>query len=461
MKIQDELINNLINVTKIFIEDNKSKNNSLKNVKNKLDHIDKLLLKIMEDYNQTLETEKRKEKLLELQSWINNYQEHIEQCKIILEKYEITKNYSEKSCLNLILYITLFFEMKQKINLNSLNESVIGKITNLHNILEQINYAYRNIFYTDEDLIDKNSLPVKITPDVTEEEYLKYVEVFYGKEKVKEEIISEKNDKPNIYILEDNMTEYEKRSRDLEIYKRKLNKKLTELKNKIYLIGDNSYYLKDVLIGEINRIQSITTEDLQNLNKDLKIPNPNEDINVILDKLMFKSNLSMNFSTPILNDKKIDVFIIDRDINSKSNYKHVGRRKKRFSLKKNILNALKFLGLDSFLVEKKSQKKPKENFDNDYQNFINIGDKVKLRNSSVHVYKDSLGKIVQIPLYSADTERIVEKIYMQNGDKLLEISNTMERNYYIDLGYIPIMIKTFDGYYKASDVLVCERGLML
>ena len=461
MIIHNELINKLMFTTKQMILDNKSSDNTIDNFRKKVNSIEALLISIIDDQNKTKDLQSRREKILELQIWLNDYQEYMDECGLILDRINSNPNYSEQGCLNLIRYVTLYQELESKIDYNNV---LYSKISNLHNILEKINEAYHAVFDVVDDLISRDSLPVKKTNDVTDEEYQIYVSDFFGRKKskkavVKEDISEEKNDKKahlNISIVSGSNDEYLIRKRNLDIYKNKLYKKMDEFKSQIHLFNQQSLELQTVLTNEINRVQNITEDDLKDLKKDLKLFSPSTNIETIMQALIARYHINSSaYTLPVLTDKELDVLPVFQQTNNKKNRNYKEKRviKKQFDFGGKILAALKYLGFNEANIKDKIDIN--ETFD--YDMFINIGDVVNLKDYNVYCYKDMNLKIPQIPLYGPETTRYVEKLYMTNNENIVEVTGQVERNYYLEFGYKPFAIKCFDGYYKVSDVVIVER----
>ncbi len=464
MVIRSELINKLMSSTKQMILDNKSSDNTINNFKKRINSIEALLISIIDDQNKTEDLQSRREKILELQMWLNDYQEYMDECRLILDRINSNPNYSEQGCLNLIRYVTLYQELESKIDYNNV---LYSKISNLHNILEKINEAYHAVFNVNDDLISRDSLPVKKTNDVTDEEYQNYVSNFFSRKKSKKDVLKEniiedkkvsedKKTPLNISVVSGSNDGYLLRKRNLDIYKNKLYKKMDEFKGQIHLFNQQSLELQTVLTSEINRVQNITEDDLKDLKKDLKIFNPSTNIETIMQALIARYHINpLTYTLPVLTDKELDVLPVFEPTNDKKNrnYKNKGSLKKQVNFGETILAALKYLGFNE--VDIKDKKAINEHVD--YDMFINIGDVVNLKDYNVYVYKDVNLKIPQIPLYGPETTRYVEKLYMTNNENVVEVTGQVERNYYLEFGYKPFAIKCFDGYYKVSDVVIVER----
>ena len=473
------MITDLTNETKQLIAQNKSNEYKIADFKKQINKIETMLVAIKAN-----EASYSREKLMALQIWLNEYQEYIEECEAILNELEINPAINENDCKKLLQYITVYNERQKELQINSPN--VISQISNLHNILHNLNIYYQNLFGTTEILIDKTTLPNKKDDHYSLEEYLAYVQDFYRRQTYKDQISAEFQKEQELEeqfqkiasepILPENpikkinvppfLQEYQEKYDQKQVLKRQENALLYQKKLQSLLTDETiNPSLKALLEQELARVKNISAEEYANLKMNLHIPTPSISPDVILHNL--------KTGTPYYEETKLQEFPTisnpyqDLDIPSfigKQGKKYTRVGKTTPTLTELIRKFGKTIGVACALALLTSQNDYDQVLGSDYMlneylnfdNIVDFGDSVNLKSQALCYSDGKVDKeepsIKTIPLYNLDIPRKVEGLFLIKDQEIIEVHSSSERNYYLEKGYQVLSIKTFDGFYKSDDV---------
>lgn len=289
-----------------------------------------------------------------------------------------------------------------------------------------------------------------------------------------EEAKKEKNRQNNEFV--------KKRAQAIKAYKEKLYKQMEIYNNQKAIESISPGILEDyqktlpyqeVCTREINRLQNLTSKEINDPNADLNIPDENQPMEEILEYLLQNqkfSNSSPNYpkTYPTLHVEKPLEYL---PTTSKKKYTPRGTASPKIThliqknLKKIAFAAIFFLGFgkSEFLSEAHFLETPtiKEK-EVDFEHLLNIGDLVELKSFDVPAFETP--KINEsskkIPLYAPDFPRTVESIFMKSkNDEIIEIHEDRERNFYLEQGYELLSVGLIDGYFKVEDVVALEKEL--
>lgn len=277
-----------------------------------------------------------------------------------------------------------------------------------------------------------------------------------------------------------------KRSRDLAIYKEKLYILMDQYdqyqKNKISLSEETLFY-QDAIAKEINRLQRITSRDINNIQIDLNIPDKDLSLQEIFTCLVngrrFDEILpnfyekvyptlkveqkELNY-VPVTSQRKISPYI-DKGKASFNLCMAVRRNFRRIAIASVFFLAFEKSDLLSEAYPLKNDLTVEDSVKEiDFESYVNLGDLVTLKNFDVPVYMSpnvhSVSTKTQ-PLYAPDVPRVVKQIFMVSPyNEIVEIHEERERNFFLEKGYQLLSVGLIDGYYDVNDVVVKNKELI-
>ena len=474
------MIAELTNETEKLIAQNKNKEYQIKDFQNVLIKIENILLNFKANKENLT-----KETMFEIQIWLNKYQEYLEECEKIAEKLSITPYMNEEDCKRLLQYITIFNERKQEIQIDSPN--IVSQISNLHNILHNLNFYYQNMFQTKENLIEPTSLPNKKDDHYTLQEYLAYIRTFFARNLNTEETINKIKEEQNLEreflsaitnpVLPEtpieNVTmptfleEYQKDYDNQEILKRKKAALIYQekLQNELKKIPQDSSMF-NMINQEITRLKNISEEQFANLRINLNIPNIDMESTSILAYLKLQEafpNEAVLKGYPTLLKSEIE---IPAFMQNRKKYELKDRTKepltsiiKKFSKTIAVACALSLITSNQDYQQVLGNEKENEEY-LDFDNFINFGDEIILKQQAYAYNRANVfdkTSLKTIPLYSLDTPRTVSKIFLIKDNKIIEVHSYEERNFYLEKGYIILSVYALDGYYNIKDTETIKK----
>ena len=276
-----------------------------------------------------------------------------------------------------------------------------------------------------------------------------------------------------------------KRSRDLAIYKEKLYILMDQYDqyqtNNISLSEETLAY-QNVIAKEINRLQRITSRDINNIQIDLNIPDKDLSLQEIFTCLVngrrFDEILpnfyekvyptlkveqkELNY-VPVTSQRKISPYI-DKGKASFNLCMAVRRNFRRIAIASVFFLAFEKSDLLSEAYPLKNDLTVEDSVKEiDFESYINLGDLVTLKNFDVPVYMSpnvhSVSTKTQ-PLYAPDVPRVVKQIFMVSTyNEIVEIHEERERNFFLEKGYQLLSVGLIDGYYDVNDVVVKNKEL--
>ncbi len=276
-----------------------------------------------------------------------------------------------------------------------------------------------------------------------------------------------------------------KRSRDLAIYKEKLYILMDQYDqyqtNNISLSEETLFY-QDAIAKEINRLQRITSRDINNIQIDLNIPDKDLSLQEIFTCLVngrrFDEILpnfyekvyptlkveqkELNY-VPVTSQRKISPYI-DKGKASFNLCMAVRRNFRRIAIASVFFLAFEKSDLLSEAYPLKNDLTVEDSAKEiDFESYINLGDLVTLKNFDVPVYMSpnvhSVSTKTQ-PLYAPDVPRVVKQIFMVSPyNEIVEIHEERERNFFLEKGYQLLSVGLIDGYYDVNDVVVKNKEL--
>ena len=276
-----------------------------------------------------------------------------------------------------------------------------------------------------------------------------------------------------------------KRSRDLAIYKEKLYILMDQYDqyqtNNISLSEETLAY-QDVIAKEINRLQRITSRDINNIQIDLNIPDKDLSLQEIFTCLVngrqfdeIRPNFyekvyptlkveqkELNY-VPVTSQRKISPYI-DKGKASFNLCMAVRRNFRRIAIASVFFLAFEKSDLLSEAYPLKNDLTVEDSAKEiDFESYINLGDLVTLKNFDVPVYMSpnvhSVSTKTQ-PLYAPDVPRVVKQIFMVSPyNEIVEIHEERERNFFLEKGYQLLSVGLIDGYYDVNDVVVKNKEL--
>ena len=276
-----------------------------------------------------------------------------------------------------------------------------------------------------------------------------------------------------------------KRSRDLAIYKEKLYILMDQYDqyqtNNISLSEETLAY-QNVIAKEINRLQRITSRDINNIQIDLNIPDKDLSLQEIFTCLVngrrFDEILpnfyekvyptlkveqkELNY-VPVTSQRKISPYI-DKGKASFNLCMAVRRNFRRIAIASVFFLAFEKSDLLSEAYPLKNDLTVEDSVKEiDFESYINLGDLVTLKNFDVPVYMSpnvhSVSTKTQ-PLYAPDVPRVVKQIFMVSPyNEIVEIHEERERNFFLEKGYQLLSVGLIDGYYDVNDVVVKNKEL--
>ena len=470
--------------TERFIVQNKSKDRQINDFIKDLQKIEKLSVNFKDNRG----TFSKKE-ILSMQIWLYQYRDYLKDCEKLAKIFSTSPSLNENDCRILLQYVTIFHERKQDLKIDSAN--IVSQISNLHNILHNLNYHYQKKFQVKENFIEPKILPNKIDNYSSLEEYLSYIKDFFAAniniqqkiEKIKEELDLEEKFQalisepvlPTSPFKNVNMPPFLEKYQQEYYYQEMLKRKNAatvyekKLQNELIKIPQDSN-MGSIIKKEIKRIRNISEDQYADIYLNLNIPNINMETTSILTYLKLQEPFPKEISSkeyPSLSNKELNIpsFMIDRK-------KYVPKGKTDESLTKIISKYLKSLGIAcalALLITPKDYQKVLGNEffaekEIEFDNAINFGDEIVLKEGAVcyetgNILEPNISKIS--PLYSLDTLREVKSIFLVKGDDVIETHSYAERNYYLELGYKLLSIGVFDGYYKIEDTKLIKKGMNL
>ena len=278
-----------------------------------------------------------------------------------------------------------------------------------------------------------------------------------------------------------------KRSRDLAIYKEKLYILMDQYdqyrKGNISLSKDTLSY-QDVIAKEINRLQKITSREINNIQIDLNIPDKDLSLYEIFTCLVNgqrfdeilpnfyekvyptlhveQTQKELNY-VPVTSQRKISPYI-DKGKASFNLCMAVRRNFRRIAIASVFFLAFEKSDLLSEAYPLKNDLTVEDSVKEiDFESYINLGDLVTLKNFDVPVYMSpnvhSVSTKTQ-PLYAPDVPRVVKQIFMVSPyNEIVEIHEERERNFFLEKGYQLLSVGLIDGYYDVNDVVVKNKEL--
>lgn len=276
-----------------------------------------------------------------------------------------------------------------------------------------------------------------------------------------------------------------KRSRDLAIYKEKLYILMDQYDqyqtNNISLSEETLAY-QNVIAKEINRLQRITSRDINNIQIDLNIPDKDLSLQEIFTCLVngrqfdeIRPNFyekvyptlkveqkELNY-VPVTSQRKISPYI-DKGKASFNLCMAVRRNFRRIAIASVFFLAFEKSDLLSEAYPLKNDLTVEDSVKEiDFESYVNLGDLVTLKNFDVPVYMSpnvhSVSTKTQ-PLYAPDVPRVVKQIFMVSPyNEIVEIHEERERNFFLEKGYQLLSVGLIDGYYDVNDVVVKNKGL--
>ncbi len=276
-----------------------------------------------------------------------------------------------------------------------------------------------------------------------------------------------------------------KRSRDLAIYKEKLYILMDQYDqyqtNNISLSEETLAY-QNVIAKEINRLQRITSRDINNIQIDLNIPDKDLSLQEIFTCLVngrqfdeIRPNFyekvyptlkveqkELNY-VPVTSQRKISPYI-DKGKASFNLCMAVRRNFRRIAIASVFFLAFEKSDLLSEAYPLKNDLTVEDSVKEiDFESYINLGDLVTLKNFDVPVYMSpnvhSVSTKTQ-PLYAPDVPRVVKQIFMVSPyNEIVEIHEERERNFFLEKGYQLLSVGLIDGYYDVNDVVVKNKEL--
>ena len=276
-----------------------------------------------------------------------------------------------------------------------------------------------------------------------------------------------------------------KRSRDLAIYKVKLYILMDQYDqyqtNNISLSEETLAY-QNVIAKEINRLQRITSRDINNIQIDLNIPDKDLSLQEIFTCLVngrqfdeIRPNFyekvyptlkveqkELNY-VPVTSQRKISPYI-DKGKASFNLCMAVRRNFRRIAIASVFFLAFEKSDLLSEAYPLKNDLTVEDSVKEiDFESYINLGDLVTLKNFDVPVYMSpnvhSVSTKTQ-PLYAPDVPRVVKQIFMVSPyNEIVEIHEERERNFFLEKGYQLLSVGLIDGYYDVNDVVVKNKEL--
>lgn len=276
-----------------------------------------------------------------------------------------------------------------------------------------------------------------------------------------------------------------KRSRDLAIYKEKLYILMDQYDqyqtNNISLSEETLAY-QNVIAKEINRLQRITSRDINNIQIDLNIPDKDLSLQEIFTCLVngrqfdeIRPNFyekvyptlkveqkELNY-VPVTSQRKISPYI-DKGKASFNLCMAVRRNFRRIAIASVFFLAFEKSDLLSEAYPLKNDLTVEDSAKEiDFESYINLGDLVTLKNFDVPVYMSpnvhSVSTKTQ-PLYAPDVPRVVKQIFMVSPyNEIVEIHEERERNFFLEKGYQLLSVGLIDGYYDVNDVVVKNKEL--
>ena len=276
-----------------------------------------------------------------------------------------------------------------------------------------------------------------------------------------------------------------KRSRDLAIYKEKLYILMDQYDqyqtNNISLSEETLAY-QNVIAKEINRLQRITSRDINNIQIDLNIPDKDLSLQEIFTCLVNGrqfDEIRPNFYEKVYPTLKVE----QKELNyvpvtsQRKISPYIDKGKASFNLCMAVRRNFRRIAIASvfFLTFEKSdllsEAYPLKNDltvedsvkEIDFESYINLGDLVTLKNFDVPVYMSpnvhSVSTKTQ-PLYAPDVPRVVKQIFMVSPyNEIVEIHEERERNFFLEKGYQLLSVGLIDGYYDVNDVVVKNKEL--
>lgn len=276
-----------------------------------------------------------------------------------------------------------------------------------------------------------------------------------------------------------------KRSRDLAIYKEKLYILMDQYDqyqtNNISLSEETLAY-QNVIAKEINRLQRITSRDINNIQIDLNIPDKDLSLQEIFTCLVngrqfdeIRPNFyekvyptlkveqkELNY-VPVTSQRKISPYI-DKGKASFNLCMAVRRNFRRIAIASVFFLAFEKSDLLSEAYPLKNDLTVEDSVKEiDFESYVNLGDLVTLKNFDVPVYMSpnvhSVSTKTQ-PLYAPDVPRVVKQIFMVSPyNEIVEIHEERERNFFLEKGYQLLSVGLIDGYYDVNDVVVKNKEL--
>ena len=276
-----------------------------------------------------------------------------------------------------------------------------------------------------------------------------------------------------------------KRSRDLAIYKEKLYILMDQYDqyqtNNISLSEETLAY-QNVIAKEINRLQRITSRDINNIQIDLNIPDKDLSLQEIFTCLVNGRHFDeilpnfyekvyptlkveqkeLNY-VPVTSQRKISPYI-DKGKASFNLCMAVRRNFRRIAIASVFFLAFEKSDLLSEAYPLKNDLTVEDSVKEiDFESYINLGDLVTLKNFDVPVYMSpnvhSVSTKTQ-PLYAPDVPRVVKQIFMVSPyNEIVEIHEERERNFFLEKGYQLLSVGLIDGYYDVNDVVVKNKEL--
>ena len=273
-----------------------------------------------------------------------------------------------------------------------------------------------------------------------------------------------------------------KRSRDLAIYKEKLYILMDQYKTNNISLSEETLAYQNVIAKEINRLQRITSRDINNIQIDLNIPDKDLSLQEIFTCLVngrqfdeIRPNFyekvyptlkveqkELNY-VPVTSQRKISPYI-DKGKASFNLCMAVRRNFRRIAIASVFFLAFEKSDLLSEAYPLKNDLTVEDSVKEiDFESYINLGDLVTLKNFDVPVYMSpnvhSVSTKTQ-PLYAPDVPRVVKQIFMVSPyNEIVEIHEERERNFFLEKGYQLLSVGLIDGYYDVNDVVVKNKEL--
>ena len=233
--------------------------------------------------------------------------------------------------------------------------------------------------------------------------------------------------------------------------------------------------LQETCFKEIKRINSFSEQEINNPNIDLDIPEESVSLKEILKEFTERTPkiepLPLTIDYPVL-EKEKELELLPVVSRPKKAYTRKGMTNPKLTtIIKNRLAELAIASVVFLLSSQKDFLGVAQNFgpdkviektsevEIDFEKYINLGDNVKLKNLNVISYltPNLLESVSTKPLYTSDTPRIVEQLFMKSpNNEIIEVHEERERNFYLELGYEILSVKLVDGYYAINDIVSLE-----